>query len=102
MLQTPKPDPLQSLKATPHSRPIRKSDRVHHNNQVNPQDDCFSVLSAGRFFILHLLCSLFVFFEKRKQPFFYLQTNGVKFHSFLLSKEDVDCCFFKFHFRVLF
>jgi hypothetical protein len=44
MLQTPKPDP--------HSRPIRKSDRVHHNDQLNPQDDCFSVLSAGRFFIL--------------------------------------------------
>ncbi|XP_062153827.1 65-kDa microtubule-associated protein 3 isoform X2 [Alnus glutinosa] len=40
MLQTPKPDP--------HSRPIRKSDRVHHNDQLNPQDDCFSVLSAGR------------------------------------------------------
>lgn len=48
MLQTPKPDPLQSVKATP--RPSRKSDRGHQNDQLNPQDDGFSVLSAGRFF----------------------------------------------------
>ncbi|KAF5480297.1 hypothetical protein F2P56_001059 [Juglans regia] len=48
MIHTPKPDLLQSVKASPHSRPIRKSDRVHLNDQLNPQDDGSSVLSAGR------------------------------------------------------
>ncbi|XP_018817914.1 65-kDa microtubule-associated protein 3-like [Juglans regia] len=49
MLHTPKPDPLQSAKATPHSRPIRKNDRMHQNpDQLNPQYDGISVLSAGR------------------------------------------------------
>ncbi|XP_050264843.1 65-kDa microtubule-associated protein 3 isoform X2 [Quercus robur] len=45
---TPKHDPLHSTKATPHSRPTRKSDRVHPNELMYPQDDGISVLSAGR------------------------------------------------------
>ncbi|KAG2715693.1 hypothetical protein I3843_03G092200 [Carya illinoinensis] len=47
MIHTPKPDLLQSAKASPHSRPIRKSDRVHLNDRLNLQDDSSSVLSAG-------------------------------------------------------
>uniref|UniRef100_A0A2N9GG61 65-kDa microtubule-associated protein 3 n=1 Tax=Fagus sylvatica TaxID=28930 RepID=A0A2N9GG61_FAGSY len=39
MHQTPKPDT---------KRPFRKSDRVQPNDHMNPQDDAFSVLSAGR------------------------------------------------------
>lgn len=49
---TPKHDPLHSTKATPHSRPIRKSDRVRPNELMYPQDDGISVLSAGRFYTL--------------------------------------------------
>ncbi|KAJ7970063.1 65-kDa microtubule-associated-like protein [Quillaja saponaria] len=44
MLQTPKHDP----RATPHSRPNRKSDRVHQNDQPNHLDDGFSVYSSAR------------------------------------------------------
>ncbi|XP_057951864.1 65-kDa microtubule-associated protein 3 [Malania oleifera] len=47
MLQTPKPDPLHSTKATPHSRPIKKNDRLHQNDH-HQQDDEFAALSAGR------------------------------------------------------
>lgn len=43
-LQTPKADPLHSLKATPHSRPIKKSERVQKNDRFNNQPD----VSAGR------------------------------------------------------
>jgi hypothetical protein len=43
MHQTPKPDT---------KRPFRKSDRVQPNDHMNPQDDAFSVLSAGRFLYL--------------------------------------------------
>ena len=45
MHQTPKPDT---------KRPIRKSDRVQPNDHMNPQDDAFSVLSAGRFLYFNL------------------------------------------------
>ncbi|KAJ0100034.1 hypothetical protein Patl1_19959 [Pistacia atlantica] len=48
MLQTPKPDVLGSAKATPHSRPIRKTDRILQNDNSNLQhDDGFSAVSAG-------------------------------------------------------
>lgn len=39
---------IQTPKATPNSRPFRKSDRVHQNDLPNRQDDCYSALSAGR------------------------------------------------------
>jgi hypothetical protein len=71
MIQTPKP--------------TRKSDRVHHNNQVNHHDDCLSVLSAGRILILQFIMFSFCFFEKRKLPYFTFRLMGLKFHSFLLS-----------------
>ncbi|XP_031274536.1 65-kDa microtubule-associated protein 3 [Pistacia vera] len=49
MLQTPKPDLLGSAKATPHSRQIRKTDRILQNDNSNLQhDDGFSAVSAGR------------------------------------------------------
>ncbi|KAK9293145.1 hypothetical protein L1049_021131 [Liquidambar formosana] len=50
MLQTPKPDSLHSTKvAPPHSRPLKKSDRLHQNEQLNHhQDDGFASLSVGR------------------------------------------------------
>ncbi|KAF8008692.1 hypothetical protein BT93_K2373 [Corymbia citriodora subsp. variegata] len=44
VLQTPKADPLHSLKATPHSRPIKKGDRVQKNDRFNNQPD----VSTGR------------------------------------------------------
>ncbi|KAH7537912.1 hypothetical protein FEM48_Zijuj03G0143200 [Ziziphus jujuba var. spinosa] len=45
MLQTPKLDPS---KATPHSRPGRKSDRVHHTDQLNCNpDEGFTASSTG-------------------------------------------------------
>ncbi|KAF3433106.1 hypothetical protein FNV43_RR24208 [Rhamnella rubrinervis] len=45
MLQTPKPD----SKATPHSRPGRKSDRMHQIDQLNCNpDNGFTALSTGR------------------------------------------------------
>ncbi|KAI5346933.1 hypothetical protein L3X38_014812 [Prunus dulcis] len=49
-MQAPKPDPLHSIKATPHSRPTpRKADRIHQNEQLsNYLDDGFSALSSGR------------------------------------------------------
>ncbi|KAI3411264.1 uncharacterized protein J3R85_018146, partial [Psidium guajava] len=49
VLHTPKADPLHSLKAMPHSRPIKKSDRMKKNDRFNTQqDDGFAVFSAGR------------------------------------------------------
>lgn len=46
MLQTPKLDPS---KATPHSRPGRKSDRVHHTDQLNCNpDEGFTASSTGK------------------------------------------------------
>lgn len=49
LVQTPKIDRLSSLKATPHSRPVRKSDRVHLNDRLNlPQDDILGLLPAGK------------------------------------------------------
>ncbi|CAL5404904.1 unnamed protein product [Camellia sinensis] len=49
MLQTPKPDPLHSMKATPNTRQAKKSDRLHPNDQLHhPQDNAFAALSAGR------------------------------------------------------
>lgn len=52
MHQTPKPD----SKATPHSRAGRKSDRVHHNDQLNCNpDDGFTALSTGKSFYLYFI-----------------------------------------------
>ncbi|XP_044467547.1 65-kDa microtubule-associated protein 3-like [Mangifera indica] len=49
MLQTPKPDSISSIKATPNSRPIRKIDRMLQNDNSNAQqDDGFSSASAAR------------------------------------------------------
>lgn len=49
MLQTPKPDSISSIKATPNSRPIRKIDRMLQNDNSNAQqDDGFSSASAGK------------------------------------------------------
>ncbi|XP_044505219.1 65-kDa microtubule-associated protein 3 [Mangifera indica] len=48
MLQTPKPDLLGSMKATPHSRQMRKIDRILQNDNSNIRhDDGFSTVSAG-------------------------------------------------------
>lgn len=50
MHQTPKPDPHHSSRPTPRTtRHIKKSDRLHQNDQLNHhQDDEFAALSAGR------------------------------------------------------
>lgn len=50
MLQTPKPDPPHSIKATTHTRTMtKKTDRVQQNDYSNHhQDDGFGALSAGR------------------------------------------------------
>ncbi|KAH9657707.1 65-kDa microtubule-associated protein 3 [Citrus sinensis] len=49
MLQTPKPDSLGSIKATPHSRPIKKIDRTlqHDPSNLHLDDGC-ATESAGR------------------------------------------------------
>ncbi|KAH9697297.1 65-kDa microtubule-associated protein 3 [Citrus sinensis] len=49
MLQTPKPDSLGSIKATPHSHPIKKIDRTlqHDPSNLHPDDGC-ATESAGR------------------------------------------------------
>ncbi|KAH9697304.1 65-kDa microtubule-associated protein 3 [Citrus sinensis] len=51
MLQTPKPDSLGSIKATPHSHPIKKIDRTlqHDPSNLHPDDGC-ATESAGNFF----------------------------------------------------
>ncbi|KAL9375830.1 hypothetical protein Peur_032709 [Populus x canadensis] len=49
VLQTPRPDLPHYSKATPHSRPGNKVDRMHQNDHSKPhQDDGFAGLSAGR------------------------------------------------------
>jgi len=51
MLQTPRPDLPHYSKATPHSRPGNKVNRMHHNDHSKPhQDDGFAGLSAGELF----------------------------------------------------
>ncbi|XP_030473282.2 65-kDa microtubule-associated protein 3-like isoform X1 [Syzygium oleosum] len=48
-IHTPKPDPLHSMKATPNSRPLRKSDRVSQVDQLNHyKDNGQAALSASR------------------------------------------------------
>lgn len=47
MIQTPKPDPIHSTKATP--RPGKKSDRYQIDQVRHCQDDGFTALSAGKF-----------------------------------------------------
>lgn len=51
MLQTPKPDSLGSIKATPHSCPIKKIDRTlqHDPSNLHLDDGC-ATESAGNFF----------------------------------------------------
>ncbi|KAA8533822.1 hypothetical protein F0562_031339 [Nyssa sinensis] len=49
MLQTPKADPLHSIKATPTTRLTKKSDHLHQNDQlIHHRDDGLAALSAGR------------------------------------------------------
>ena len=51
VLQTPRPDLPHYSKATPHSRPGNKVDRMHQNDHSKPhQDDGFAGLSAGELF----------------------------------------------------
>lgn len=58
-MQAPKPDPLHSIKATPHSRPTpRKADRIHQNEQLsNYLDDGFSALSSGKSLLQLFSCA---------------------------------------------
>uniref|UniRef100_A0A2C9UMH5 Uncharacterized protein n=1 Tax=Manihot esculenta TaxID=3983 RepID=A0A2C9UMH5_MANES len=47
IVHSPKPDLIQSSKATPHSRPGKKVDQIHqYDPSNNRQDDSFSVLSV--------------------------------------------------------
>ncbi|KAG8639865.1 65-kDa microtubule-associated protein 3 isoform X2 [Manihot esculenta] len=49
IVHSPKPDLIQSSKATPHSRPGKKVDQIHqYDPSNNRQDDSFSVLSVGK------------------------------------------------------
>lgn len=49
-LHTPKPDPMHSKKATPNSRPLRKSDRVSQVDQLNHyKDNGQAALSASKY-----------------------------------------------------
>lgn len=48
MMQTPKPNPLIPIKATPNTRQAKKSDRLNPIDQINHhRDDTFVALSAG-------------------------------------------------------
>ena len=50
MLQTPKADPLHSIKSTPNTRQAKKSDRLHPIEQLkHTRDDACPALSAGNF-----------------------------------------------------
>ena len=49
MIQTPKPDPINSTKATPKAG--KKNDRYQTDQVRHCQDDGFSALSAGRCFL---------------------------------------------------